>query len=75
MGSDVAADDSVRSGAVVETATGKVRGERFRGVSIFRGIPYGAPTDGANRFRPPQPVQAWSGVRDAILYGQTAPQT
>ncbi|MDP3870453.1 carboxylesterase/lipase family protein [Phenylobacterium sp.] len=75
MGSDVAVDDSVRAGPVVETASGKVRGERFRGVSIFRGVPYGAPTGGANRFRPPQPVEAWSGVREAILYGQTAPQT
>lgn len=74
MSSDVAAPAVGQSG-VVETAGGKVRGEQFRGVSIFRGIPYGAPTGGANRFRPPQPVQGWTGVREATLYGETAPQT
>ncbi len=59
---------------VVETADGKVRGEVFRGISIFRGIPYGAPTSDANRFLPPQPPQSWSGVRNCVLYGETAPQ-
>jgi para-nitrobenzyl esterase len=60
--------------AVVETSHGKVRGELFRGVSVYRGIPYGAATSGANRFRPPQPPTAWAGVRDTVLYGHTAPQ-
>jgi para-nitrobenzyl esterase len=59
---------------VVSTADGDVRGCVRDGVSIFRGIPYGAPTGGTNRFRPPQPPKPWSGVRPARLYGPTAPQ-
>jgi para-nitrobenzyl esterase len=60
---------------VVETANGKVQGYVFRGVSIFRGLPYGATTAGANRFRPPQPPASWTGVYSALSYGETAPQS
>jgi len=60
--------------AVVETTHGRVRGEVFRNISIFRGIPYGAHTGGANRFLPPRPAPAWTGVRHTVLYGETAPQ-
>lgn len=59
---------------VVDTTHGRVRGEVFRGVSIFRGIPYGAPTGGANRFLPPRPASPWPGVRETLRYGETAPQ-
>jgi carboxylesterase type B len=58
---------------VVTTKYGQVRGSVADGVSIFKGISYAAPPFGANRFRPPQPVEPWSGVRDAIIYGPTPP--
>ena len=60
--------------SVVETADGKVRGLKSGGVHVFKGLRYGADTGGANRFMPPQPVQKWSGVRDATAYGNYAPQ-
>lgn len=60
--------------ATVQTATGLVRGEVYRGISVFRGIPYGAPTGGTNRFLPPQPPESWTGIRECVEYGETAPQ-
>jgi para-nitrobenzyl esterase len=59
---------------VVETADGKLRGLMSGGVAVFKGVPYGASTAGPNRFRPPQPVTPWAGVRDALDYGNIAPQ-
>jgi para-nitrobenzyl esterase len=59
---------------IVETAEGKVRGLRSGRIAIFKGLRYGADTSGANRFLPPQPVAPWAGVRDALDYGNIAPQ-
>ncbi|HVB15614.1 MAG TPA: carboxylesterase/lipase family protein [Stellaceae bacterium] len=59
---------------IVETNAGKVRGATARGISAFKGIPYGAPTGGANRFMAPSPAAAWAGVRDALAYQGHAPQ-
>jgi carboxylesterase type B len=59
---------------VVETAYGAIRGDVADGIHAFKGIPYAAPPFGANRLRSPQPVAAWSGVRDARTWGAMPPQ-
>lgn len=58
--------------------SGPVRGSRVDtdGTTIHRflGIPYAGPPSGANRFRPPAPVQPWTGVLDCTAPGPAAPQ-
>lgn len=66
-----AQNDSV----VAETSYGRVRGVEVNGIKVFKGIPYGASTTGKNRFMPPVAPAKWSGVRDALAYGSSAPQT
>src|SRR5712691_11347261 len=62
------------SSSVAETAYGKVRGTAVEDIKIFKGIPYGGPTSGKNRFMPPTRPTPWTGVRDALTYGPSAPQ-
>jgi para-nitrobenzyl esterase len=44
------------------------------GVRTFRGIPYAAPPVRENRWRAPQPVQSWSGVRMADRFADQCMQ-
>ncbi|QHK18488.1 carboxylesterase family protein [Pseudarthrobacter psychrotolerans] len=60
--------------SIVSTAAGQVRGLDVGPAVAYLGIPYGAPTSGDNRFRAPQPVTPWAGVRDATVFGPAAPQ-
>lgn len=63
------------SNVTAETAYGKIRGAESQGIKIFKGVPYGASTAGRNRFIPPVNPASWTGVRDALEYGPSAPQT
>ncbi|WP_307431701.1 carboxylesterase/lipase family protein [Pseudarthrobacter defluvii] len=62
----------------LSTPVGSVRGTALDidGTPIHRflGIPYAGPPSGANRFRPPVPVEPWQGVLDCTVPGAAAPQ-
>ena len=58
---------------VVETSAGKIRGFKRNGIYIFKGVPYGASTSGANRFIPPASPEPWSGIRNSLQYGRVCP--
>ncbi len=60
---------------VTDTATGKVQGIANGPVWEFRGIPYGAPTGGRNRYMPPQKPAPWKGVRECFAFTEVCPQT
>ena len=53
----------------VAVDSGIVQGAIHAQVLFFKGIPFAAPPVGALRWRPPQPVEHWSGVRQARTYG------
>jgi para-nitrobenzyl esterase len=61
-------------GPMVETKSGIVRGAAAGGVLAFKGIHYGASTEGAMRFMPPASPKPWTGIFDALQYGTMAPQ-
>ena len=56
---------------VVETAQGKIRGVRERNCYSFKGIRYAS----AERFGLPRAPAKWSGIRDALEFGASAPQS
>lgn len=59
----------------VETTSGKVQGIANSGIKEFKGIPYGAPTGGKNRYMPPKKPAAWTSVRECFGHGPVCPQT
>jgi para-nitrobenzyl esterase len=77
----------VGESSTVEVGSGLLRGSLEAGTWVFRGIPYAstgsrAPgslkgpgkTAGRPRWRRPEPVEPWKGVRDALSWGPNAPQ-
>ena len=62
------------AGPVVDISSGRIRGALDGGIRIFKGVPYGAPTGGTNRFMPAVKPTPWTGIREVVAYGPRAPQ-
>jgi para-nitrobenzyl esterase len=60
----------------VRTPSGILEGAVDAGGAVrsFKGIPFAAPPVGALRWKAPQPVSAWTGVRKAVAFGPTCLQ-
>ena len=59
--------------SLATTRSGRIAGFSDRGIHVFRGIPYGADT-GTRRFQRALREKGWTGVRDTVRFGASAPQ-
>lgn len=59
----------------VTLTTGVVEGlKRADGLRVFKGIPFATPPVGDLRWKPPQPLAAWAGVKQAKAFGPSPMQ-
>lgn len=65
---------TTRDPTQVDIDAGRLQGVAVDGVLSWKGIPFAAPPTGALRWRAPQPVAHWQGVRDASAYGHDCMQ-
>jgi len=72
VGSDTALRDPIKTEAGY--VAGTMIGDPENPVHIYRGIPYAAPPVGELRWKPPQPVEPWEGIREATTYSKISPQ-
>eukprot|EP01117_Protostelium_nocturnum_P001271 TRINITY_DN11585_c0_g1_i1.p1 TRINITY_DN11585_c0_g1~~TRINITY_DN11585_c0_g1_i1.p1 ORF type:complete len:523 (-),score=183.66 TRINITY_DN11585_c0_g1_i1:91-1659(-) len=59
---------------IAKTQNGAVKGVKENNSIVWKGVPFAAPPVGMNRWRDPQPVQSWSGIRDASQYSKACAQ-
>jgi para-nitrobenzyl esterase len=57
-----------------EVTGGRVSGVAGNGVVSFKGIPFAAPPVGALRWKAPQPVKPWTGVKESSKFGASCVQ-
>ncbi len=60
--------------AQADISGGRIAGTVVDGISEFKGIPFAAPPVGALRWKAPQPVKHWSGVRQTRAFGPACMQ-
>jgi para-nitrobenzyl esterase len=61
--------------AAVKIDGGQVAGVTTGATTVYRGVPYAAPPVGDLRWKPPQPVRPWQGVRRAVAFAPACMQS
>jgi para-nitrobenzyl esterase len=59
---------------IVKVDGGMIEGYLEDEIAVYKGIPYAAPPVGELRWKAPQPVNPWNGIRKAKNYGNACPQ-
>lgn len=59
---------------VVRTMQGLLKGTTEKEVDVWRGVRYAKAPVGDLRFRAPQPLDNWNGIKEATEFGEAAPQ-
>lgn len=59
---------------VIRVEGGMIQGMKEGKVTVFKGIPYAAPPVGDLRWKAPQPVRPWKGVKVCDQFGPIAMQ-
>ncbi|RRB11270.1 carboxylesterase/lipase family protein [Larkinella knui] len=67
---------AVGQSSIVEIASGRIEGTTTKAgdIRVFKGIPFAAPPVGNLRWKAPQPVKAWAGVRKCTAFGPSPMQ-
>ena len=60
---------------IVKVDGGQISGTSAEGVRVFKDVPFAAPPVGALRWKAPQPVVPWTGVKRADTFGPECVQT
>jgi para-nitrobenzyl esterase len=58
----------------VDVTGGRVAGVAANGIVSFKGIPFAAPPVGPLRWKAPEPVKPWTGVKPAAAFGPSCMQ-
>lgn len=53
----------------VKVTGGWIQGEVTEDLTIYKGIPFAAPPVGELRWKAPQPVQPWEGIKETVEFG------
>jgi len=65
----LSAPTALAQSVTVDAPAGALKGQAQGSFNVFKGVPYAQPPLGKLRWRPPQPIEHWSGVKDATAFG------
>jgi para-nitrobenzyl esterase len=74
IASTLASQAQGQSPKPVRTQSGLVQGTMQDGIAVYKGIPFAAPPLGDLRWKAPQPLAAWTGVRNADKFAPACMQ-